>query len=118
MAGLNLAGRSGRWSAAHWKTAAFGWIAFAVATMVVGGVERRLATRRADPRPRQLPAPRARERPRAVEDGHRQRADVRRRGGRRRPDALAPAERHAHRLADRPLGRRPRLTRPALGARP
>ena len=27
----NLAGRAGRWSAAHWKTAAFGWIAFAVA---------------------------------------------------------------------------------------
>ena len=23
----NFAGRAGRWSAAHWKTAAFGWIA-------------------------------------------------------------------------------------------
>jgi uncharacterized membrane protein YdfJ with MMPL/SSD domain len=33
----NLAGRAGRWSAAHWKTAAFGWIAFAVVAVVVGG---------------------------------------------------------------------------------
>ena len=32
----NLAGRAGRWSAAHWKLAAFGWIAFAVAAIVVG----------------------------------------------------------------------------------
>ena len=24
----NLAERAGRWSAAHWKTAAFGWLAF------------------------------------------------------------------------------------------
>jgi len=33
----NLAGRAGRWSAAHWKTAAFGWIAFAVLAVLVGG---------------------------------------------------------------------------------
>jgi uncharacterized membrane protein YdfJ with MMPL/SSD domain len=33
----NLAGRAGRWSAAHWKTAAFGWLAFAVAAVVIGG---------------------------------------------------------------------------------
>src|SRR5262249_46320423 len=32
----NLAGRAGRWSAAHWKLAAFGWIAFAIAAVVVG----------------------------------------------------------------------------------
>jgi uncharacterized membrane protein YdfJ with MMPL/SSD domain len=37
MSGDNLAGRAGRWSAAHWKTAAFGWIAFAVVAVVVGG---------------------------------------------------------------------------------
>jgi RND superfamily putative drug exporter len=36
MATTNLAGRAGRWSAAHWKTAAFGWIAFAVLAVVVG----------------------------------------------------------------------------------
>ena len=33
----NLAGRAGRWSASHWKMAAFGWIAFAVVAVVVGG---------------------------------------------------------------------------------
>jgi RND superfamily putative drug exporter len=37
MATANLAGRAGRWSAAHWKLAAFGWIAFAVLAVVVGG---------------------------------------------------------------------------------
>jgi RND superfamily putative drug exporter len=36
MSHLNLAGRAGRWSAAHWKTAAFGWIAFAVLSVAVG----------------------------------------------------------------------------------
>jgi RND superfamily putative drug exporter len=34
----NLAGRAGRWSAAHWKTAAFGWLAFALAAVVVGNL--------------------------------------------------------------------------------
>jgi uncharacterized membrane protein YdfJ with MMPL/SSD domain len=33
----NLAGRAGRWSASHWKPAAFGWIAFAVLAVAVGG---------------------------------------------------------------------------------
>jgi uncharacterized membrane protein YdfJ with MMPL/SSD domain len=36
MDGTNLAGRAGRWSAAHWKRAAFGWIAFGVLAVVVG----------------------------------------------------------------------------------
>jgi RND superfamily putative drug exporter len=34
----NLAGRAGRWSAAHWKTAAFGWIAVAVLATVIGSL--------------------------------------------------------------------------------
>jgi RND superfamily putative drug exporter len=34
----NLAARAGRWSAAHWKTATFGWIAFVVVAVVFGGV--------------------------------------------------------------------------------
>src|SRR5581483_6687526 len=34
----NFAGRAGRWSAAHWKTAAFGWIAFAVLAVLVGSL--------------------------------------------------------------------------------
>src|SRR5262245_22820454 len=33
---LNLAGRAGRWSAAHWKTATLGWIAFVVAALAIG----------------------------------------------------------------------------------
>jgi len=37
MATNNFAGRAGRWSAEHWKTAAFGWILFAVLAVFVGG---------------------------------------------------------------------------------
>src|SRR5215813_8999938 len=32
----NLAARAGRWSAAHWKTATFGWLAFVVVAIVLG----------------------------------------------------------------------------------
>ena len=35
---LNLAARTGRWSAAHWKTATFGWLAFVVAAVAIGSV--------------------------------------------------------------------------------
>jgi RND superfamily putative drug exporter len=34
----NAAGRAGRWSAAHWKTAAFGWLLFAALAVAVGSV--------------------------------------------------------------------------------
>jgi uncharacterized membrane protein YdfJ with MMPL/SSD domain len=34
---LNLAGRAGRWSAAHWKTATFGWLAFVAISILIGG---------------------------------------------------------------------------------
>ena len=33
----NLAARMGRWSAGHWKTAVFGWLAFVVASVYIGG---------------------------------------------------------------------------------
>ena len=33
----NLAGRMGRWSAHHWKTAVFGWLAFVVVAFAAGG---------------------------------------------------------------------------------
>ncbi len=33
----NLAGRMGRWSAAHWKTATFGWLAMVVVAFGLGG---------------------------------------------------------------------------------
>src|SRR5262245_60093819 len=34
----NLAARMGRWSAAHWKTATFGWLAFVLVAFAVGGM--------------------------------------------------------------------------------
>jgi hypothetical protein len=34
--GTNLAGRAGRWSAAQWKAATLGWIAFAITCVVLG----------------------------------------------------------------------------------
>jgi uncharacterized membrane protein YdfJ with MMPL/SSD domain len=34
----NHAARMGRWSAAHWKTATFGWLAFVVVAFVLGGI--------------------------------------------------------------------------------
>ncbi len=33
---MNFAARAGRWSAAHWKTATFGWLTLVVAAVVVG----------------------------------------------------------------------------------
>ena len=32
----NFAARMGRWSANHWKTAVFGWLAFVVASFAIG----------------------------------------------------------------------------------
>jgi putative drug exporter of the RND superfamily len=32
----NIAARMGRWSASHWKTALFGWLAFVVVAIFVG----------------------------------------------------------------------------------
>jgi RND superfamily putative drug exporter len=40
---LNLAARAGRWSAAHWKTATFGWLAFVVAAVALGSVHGTIA---------------------------------------------------------------------------
>ena len=33
----NVAARMGRWSANHWKTAVFGWLAFVIASVFLGG---------------------------------------------------------------------------------
>ncbi len=33
---MHLAERAGRWSAAHWKTATFGWLAFVIVAVVLG----------------------------------------------------------------------------------
>ena len=42
----NLAASMGRWSAAHWKAATFGWLAFVVVAFAIGGV---VGTKDADP---------------------------------------------------------------------
>ncbi|MDX6409425.1 MAG: heme transporter [Gaiellaceae bacterium] len=42
----NLAARMGRWSAGHWKTATFGWLALAVVAFGVGG---QVGTKKIDP---------------------------------------------------------------------
>jgi uncharacterized membrane protein YdfJ with MMPL/SSD domain len=34
----NIAARMGRWSASHWKTAVFGWLAFVIAAFYIGSV--------------------------------------------------------------------------------
>ena len=34
----NIAARMGRWSASHWKTAVFGWLAFVVIALVAGNL--------------------------------------------------------------------------------
>jgi len=35
---MNLAARAGRWSAAHWKSATFGWLAFVALAVVLGSL--------------------------------------------------------------------------------
>jgi len=42
----NLAARMGRWSAAHWKTATFGWLALVVVAFAIGGA---VGTKQIDP---------------------------------------------------------------------
>ena len=34
----HLAARMGHWSATHWKTAVFGWLAFVIASFAIGTV--------------------------------------------------------------------------------
>src|SRR5439155_15355092 len=42
----NRAGRMGRWRAAHWKTATFGWLGLVVVAFAVGG---QVGTQQVDP---------------------------------------------------------------------
>jgi uncharacterized membrane protein YdfJ with MMPL/SSD domain len=42
----SVASRMGRWSASHWKTATFGWLAFVVAVVLAGNM---VGTKRLDP---------------------------------------------------------------------
>ena len=119
MATTNLAGRAGRWSAAHWKTAAFGWIAFGVLIVFVSGARRRARDGALGDRKRRVPAGRADPRRGQLRDsGARERADpvgvgdvrasiVLVRGRERRPGTVPAAERHEHRLPGRAARRRP-----------
>jgi len=42
----HLAARMGRWSASHWKTATFGWLAFVIASFAIGNA---IGTKTIDP---------------------------------------------------------------------
>ena len=102
----NIAARMGRWSASHWKTATFGWLAFVIASFAVGiavpdaddraeGRRRRRGRqgqqdRRRGVRPRRERSGRARDRP--VEDEDRRRSRVPRDDRRRRSRALSGFE--------------------------
>lgn len=33
---MSIAARAGQWSAAHWKTATFGWLAFVICAVAIG----------------------------------------------------------------------------------
>ena len=46
MSPTNLAARMGRWSASHWKTATFAWLALVIATFAIGG---QVGTKNVDP---------------------------------------------------------------------
>jgi uncharacterized membrane protein YdfJ with MMPL/SSD domain len=45
---LNIAARAGRWSAAHWKTAVAGWLAFCVVAVALGAVAGTKVLKQAD----------------------------------------------------------------------
>ncbi len=126
----NLAARAGRWSAAHWKTATLGWVAFVVVAVVLGKVAGTVmltdaeqstgeaARAQAILQRRRLLAARRRERARAepLADGERPGVS---RDDRARCDEAARAARSAERpLAVRSRRRRGDLEGPPLGARP
>ena len=115
----NLAARMGRWSAGHWKTATFGWLAFVVVAFGLGGA---VGTKTIDPntagpgrvRPdgpdprRRVQAARRRERP-GPEHVARRRA-IRRSGPRSRTSSRGISG--ARRRPERPLAARPRQRGP------
>ena len=89
----NIAARMGRWSASHWKTAVFGWLAFVVIAVAVGGA---VGTKKIDQQRRERrPGPPGRPDPQAGRLPGRP-AD----GDRARP------EQEAHDRATRPSARR------------
>ncbi len=129
MSSTNLAGRAGRWSAAHWKTAAFGWIAIAVLAVVAGsavGAKQmkswafangdRVVLSRCSTMPTSAHRP---ARACSFSRGRRSRLDgVRRRGARRRPRAVRAGDVSRTSFSRPAAMRRARLQGPPLGARP
>ena len=119
MATTNLAGRAGRWSAAHWKTAAFGWIAFGVLIVFVSGAvggremepwaiangESRRAEQILDAGNFEIPARESVLIQSAMGDVRASIVLVR--GRERRPGTVPAAERREHRLPGRAARRRP-----------
>ena len=71
----NLAARMGRWSAGHWKTATFGWLALVVVAFGIGGA---VGDKNVDPN---TCGPR-----RVGPDGQDPRRRLQTAGGRERPD--------------------------------
>ena len=128
----NVAARMGRWSANHWKTAVFGWLAFVVASVVIGGAGRHEVPRAGRPRRRRgrhrkqdhrsgLPAVArraGRDRPDPVQDPHRRRSGVQGRNRGRREDARHVPEGAEARLSARRGPPRPDLGRPPRGDGP
>ena len=123
----NLAARMGRWSAAHWKTATFGWLAFVLVAFGLGGMvgtrnidERRRAGRvrphGPDPRGR-LQAARLRARPDPEPLGPRRHGRLRLRDRGRRRARLEDRGRPERPLAARARQRGPDLEGRALRAR-
>ena len=92
---INLAARMGRWSAGHWKTATFGWLALVVVAFAIGGI---VGTK--THRPEHVGAGRVR--PHGPDPRRRLQAA----GRRERPDPERLAEDERSRLRGRDRGRR------------
>ena len=120
----NLAARMGRWSADHWKTATFGWLAFVLVAFGLGGA---FGTKSIDPNtagPGEsgrmdrildagLQAARGRERPRPERLALGDRSGLHGRGRRRRREDL-----EARRRPERPVAARRGQRGPDLRERP
>ena len=122
----NIAARMGRWSASHWKTAVFGWLAFVVAAVVdrhgrrpeEHRPERRerrpVPPRRPHPARRRLPGrPADRDRPDPEQEAHRERPGLPRDDRRRRRRGRS----RSRTIKNLPLAARPGARRPDLGRR-
>ncbi len=125
---FNVAGRAGRWSAAHWKTAVSAWLAFCVVAIALGSVAGTKLLKQSDTAAggskkaeQMLNRPASPTRPaRACSSSrpqHAERSRLPRDRGRRAPRHLGAAAGRARPLAVRRREQRPGVARPALRAR-